>query len=138
MYQLLTSEWGVSDRFAVTLIDHYGRNIWDMYLALMRLSRKRYYFYAVDPLVSSHAIECLDWKGNQDGHHEKMVEALRLPIRKYNDPIATVISANNIGDIVFKGSVIIGLPDDVWKSTDCKHGIVPSIVIAEQLMQLSE
>ena len=150
MHQLLTSEWGVSDRLAVTLIDHYGGNIWDVYQALIRLSTEREDFYALDPLMSTQVIECLDWKGNQEGDHEKMVEALRqlavtgfCPIRKYDDPIANVISANNIGGVVMKGSVIIGLPKEVWKSTNCKHGIVPSkqsvrLAIAEELMRVNE
>jgi hypothetical protein len=148
MYQLLTTKWGVGDRLAVTLIDHYGGNIWDVYQALIRLSKEREDFYAVDPLTSSQIIKCLNWKGNQDRDHEKMVEALRqlavigfCPINEYDDPIANVISANNIGGVVMKGSVIIGLPKEVWKSTDCMYGIVPSkqsmrLAIAQQLMRV--
>ena len=146
MYQLLTCEWGVGERLAVTLIDHYGGNIWDVYQALLRLSTDRESFYAGDPSISSQVIRCLKWKGNQDGDHEKMVEALRqlavtgfCPIDGYDDPIANVISANNIGGVVSKGAIIIGLPIEVWKSTNCKHGIVPSkqsvrLTIAEELM----
>ena len=63
------------------------------------------------------------------------------PIDDNDDPIANVISANNIGGVVNKGSVIIGLPDEVWKSTNCRHGIVPSkqsvrLAIAEQLLRV--
>ena len=130
----------------MTLIDHYGGNIWDVYQALLRLSTDRESFYAGDPFISSQVIRCLKWKGNQDGDHEKMVEALRqlavagfCPIDEYDDPIANVISANNIGGVVFKGTVIIGLPIEMWKSTNCKFGIVPSkqsvrLAIAEELM----
>ena len=150
MYQLLTSKWDVGDRLAVTLIDHYGRNIWDVYQALIRLSTEREYFYAVDSLTSIQVIKCLKWKGNLDIDHEKMVEALRhlavtgfYPIDEIDDPIAKVISANNVGGVVMKGSVIIGLPNEVWKSTDCEHGIVPSkqsmrLAIAKQLMRVKE
>ncbi len=148
MYQLLTSKWGVGDRLAVTLIDHYGGNIWDVYQALIRLPAEREDFYAVDSLTSSQVIKCLKWKGNLDIGHEKMVEALRhlavtgfYPIDEIDDPIniAKVISANNVGGMVMKGSVIIGLPNEVWKSTDCE----PSkqsvrLAIAKQLMRVKE
>ena len=150
MYQLLTSEWGVGDRLAVTLIDHYGGSIWDVYQAIIRLSSEREDFYAVDPLMGSNVIKCLNWKGNQDRDHEKMLEALRqlavtgfYPIKEFDDPIANVISANNIGGVVMKGSVIIGLPKVVWKTTIFDHGIVPSkqsvrLAIAQQLMRVNE
>ena len=150
MYQLLTSKWGVGDRLAVTLIDHFGGNIWDVYQALIRLSTEREYFYAVDSLTSSQVIKCLKWKGNLDIGHEKMVEALRhlavtgfYPIDEIDDPIAKVITANNVGGVVMKGSVIIGLPNEVWRSTDCALGIVPSkqsvrLAIAKQLMRVKE
>eukprot|EP01036_Dinobryon_divergens_P022095 gene22095-30330_t len=116
MYQLLTSEWGLGDRLAVTLIDHYGGNIWNVYQALIRLSTEREDFYAVDPFTSSQVIK----------------------IEEYDDPIANVISANNIGGVVIKGYVIIGLPKVVWKTTNFSLGIVPSkqsvrLAIAQQL-----
>jgi hypothetical protein len=145
MYQLLTCEWGVGERLAETLIDHYGGNIYDVYQALLQLSADRESFYTVDAIISNQVIRCLKWKGNQDGDHEKMVEALRqlavtgfCPVDGFDDPIANVISANNIGGLVNKGAVIIGLPVEVWKSTECRHGIVPSkqsvrLAIAEQL-----
>ena len=77
MYRLLTTEWGVDDYFAATLIDHYGGHIWDVYQALKRLSRDKKYFCAFDSNLSSKVINCLNWKGNQDGDREKMVQALR-------------------------------------------------------------
>ena len=146
MNQLLTCEWGVGDRLAVALIDHYGGNIWDVYRALIRLATERKSFYAPDPRLSSAVIKCLKWKENQEGDHELMVEALRqlavtgfCPVDDYDDPIANVISANYVGGVVMKGSVIIGLPEEVWESTNCKYGIVPSkqsvrLAIAEELM----
>ena len=58
----------------------------------------------------------------------------------YDDPVAGVISANNVGGVVVKGSLAVGLPEEVWKSTPCTCGIVPSkqsmrSLIAEQLMR---
>ena len=76
-----------------------------------------------------------------------MVEALRqlavtgfIPIDDYDDPIASVISANSVGGVVMEGSPIIGLPEGVWDSTSYVYGIVPSkqsvrLVIAQQLMR---
>ena len=149
MYQLLTSKWGVGDRLAVTLIDHYGGNIWDVYRALIRLKNEREEFHAFDSRTSNQVIECLHWKGNQDSDHLKMVEYLRqlavtgfCPIEDSDDPIAKVISAHNVGGVVMRGAVIIGLPNEVWTSTDCEDGIVPSkqsvrLAIAEQLMRVN-
>lgn len=146
MYRLLTSEWGVDDSLATTLIDLYGGHVWDVYQALQRLLRDKKNFWALESHLSSKVIKCLNWKGNQDGDREKMVDALRqlavkgfCPIQDIDDPIANVISANNVGGVVMKSSVIIGLPRDVWEDTNCQHGIVPAkqsmrLAIAQQLV----
>jgi len=79
-----------------------------------------------------------------------MRETLRLlavtgfcPIKTITDPIARVISANNVGGVVKEFSTIIGLSQDVWESTECENGIVPSkqsmrLAIAKQLLLMDE
>ncbi len=37
-----------------------------------------------------------------------------------------MISANNVGGVVMEGSLIIGLPEEVWDSSSCVYGIVLS------------
>ena len=41
-------------------------------------------------------------------------------------PKHSVISANNVGGVVMEGSLIIGLPEEVWDSSSCVYGIVLS------------
>ena len=145
MYQLLTSGWGVEDTLAVTLIDHYGGHIWDIYLALVRLYEEKKNFWVLDSSMSDKVIKCLKWKGGKEGDYEMMREVLQrlavtgfCPIEDSDDPIAKVISANNVGGVVKRSSTIIGLASEVWDSTDCENGIVPSkqsmrLAIAKQL-----
>ena len=145
MYQLLTSGWGVEDTLAVTLIDHYGGHIWDIYLALVRLYEEKKNFWVLDSSMSDKVIKCLKWKGDKEGDYEMMREVLQrlavtgfCPIEDSDDPIAKVISANNVGGVVKRSSTIIGLASEVWDSTDCENGIVPSkqsmrLAIAKQL-----
>ena len=149
MYQLLTSKWGVEDSLALALIDHYGGHVWDVYLALKRLLRDKQRFKALDSSLSDSVIQCLNWKGDREGDPERMRETLRLlavtgfcPIKTITDPIARVISANNVGGVVKEFStIIVGLSQDVWESTECENGIVPSkqsmrLAIAKQLLLL--
>ena len=50
-----------------------------------------------------------------------MVDALQqlavarfCPINGYDDPVAGVISANNVGGVMVKGSLAVGLPEEAY------------------------
>jgi hypothetical protein len=52
-----------------------------------------------------------------------------------------VISLHNVGGVVRRGSLVVGLPLDAWKNA--KHGLVPAtqsmrLAIAEELMAEDE
>ena len=55
------------------------------------------------------------------------------PIEEVDDPIAKVISENNVGGVVSLSSLVIGLRDEVWQSTKFKNGLIP----AKQSMRLA-
>ena len=140
MYELLTEKWGVESNLAVALIDHYGGHIYDVYLALTRLSYDKEGFWLMDSNLSDEVRLCLKWKGESEGDRDRMRDALRqlattgfYPIEERTDPVARVISENNVGGVVKYFSSIIGLRPDVWKSTKLKNGIVPS----KQAMRLA-
>ena len=87
----------------------------------------------MDSSLSNAVDLCLQWKGESEGDRERMRDALRqlattgfYPIKRRTDPVARVISENNVGGVVKLSSKIIGLRRDVWKSTKLENGIVPS------------
>eukprot|EP01036_Dinobryon_divergens_P030612 gene30612-39882_t len=140
MYDLLTTVWGFEHSLAVSFIDHYGGHVWDMYRALISLSQRREKFRALDSRMSNNVIKCLKWKGDKDSDNQNMREVLRqlavagfAPIEEVDDPIAKVISENNVGGVVSLSSLVIGLRDEAWQSTKFKNGLIP----AKQSMRLA-
>lgn len=133
VYKLLTTQMGVADNLAIAFIDHYGGHIWDIYKAIDRLATLKENFWALSSLMEVGVVNCLDWKGVDDGDMKKMQEALCqlavtgfFPVEKIDDPICRVMSENNVGGVVSLSSVVVGLPVDVWKRTEFEHGLVPS------------
>jgi hypothetical protein len=90
-------------------------------------------FWSLSSLMEVGVVNCLDWKGVDDGDMKKMQEALCqlavtgfFPVEKIDDPICRVMGENNVGGVVSLSSVVVGLPVDVWKRTEFEHGLVPS------------
>ena len=139
MYKLLTTKWGVRDNLALALIDHFGGHIWDTYLALNRLNSDREEFIALDPQLGQDVVRCLKWEGNKEQMKMtlcQIAESGFSPLSDQDDPIAEVISKNNVGGVVKKRSTVVGLPLDAWGKS--KIGLVPSkqstrLAIAEVL-----
>ena len=146
MYELLTTKWGVASNLALALIDIYGGHVYDLEDALSRLymekEKFRQYF---DSNLSSNVHECLQWKFDKEEDNVRMREVLQqlsitgfVPLKNRGDPIAKVISANNVGGVVLSSGEIIGLRDEVFYQKDFEFGIVPSkqsmrLLIAEIL-----
>ena len=140
MYKLLHEEWNLSEKLSLALISLYGGNIWNIYLALMRLREMKEDFYTFDAYLSSAIAKCFK------NHVDKglLVCTLKVlsetgfsPLTDANDPLAEVISRNNVGGVVKKSSLNVGLPKNVWDD-GCKSGLVPTsqsmrLLIAEYL-----
>jgi hypothetical protein len=146
MYDLLTMKWGIERNVAVALINIYGGHIYDMKEALSRLHLKKESFYQFfDSNLSDNVIQCLKWKGEKEKDNMRMRDTLRqlavtglVPLEDINDPIAKVISVNNVGGVVKSYGEVIGLRAEVWQQTKFKNGIVPTkqsmrLIIAEIL-----
>jgi len=139
MYKLLTTKWGVRENLALALIDHYGGHIWDTYLALNRLNSHREEFRALVPQLGQGVVKCLKWEGNKEQMKMtlcQIAESGFSPLSDQDDPIAEVISKNNVGGVVQSGYSTVGLPFDAWGKN--KIGLVPSkqsmrLAIAEVL-----
>ena len=63
-----------------------------------------------------------------------------VPSRDTKDRVANRIGANNVGGVIKKSGVVVGLNTEVWDKTEFKFGIVPSkqsmrLVIAEVLKE---
>jgi hypothetical protein len=147
MYELLTERWQMDSDLALAIIQIFGGHIYDVYNFLKRLNNEKEMAWHLDALQSNNVMECVDWKGEDETENCRMLEALRqlattgfYPIKKNNDPIAKVMSMNNVGGVVSKTAKTIGLRPDVWKGTKCKFGIVAScesmrMVIADVLKE---
>ena len=148
MYDLLTVKWGVESNLAVALTNIYGGHIYDIKEALSRLYLDKERFdYFFDSNLSSNVLKCLNWKFENEADKTRMRDTLRqlavtgfALLEDIDDPIAKVISANNVGGVVKKSGIVVGLNRQVWQQTEFKYGIVPSkqsmrLVIAEILKE---
>ena len=146
MYELLTTKWGIESEVALALINIYGGHIYDMQNALSRLDLDKEKFRCFfDSNLSDNVLRCLKWKFEDDADKKRMRDTLRqlaetgfVPLMKINDPVAKVISLNNVGRVVKKSGIVVGLRTEVWEQTKFENGIVPSkqsmrLVIAERL-----
>ena len=100
-----------------------------------------------DSNLSDNVLRCLEWKFEDDADKKRMRDSLRqlaetgfVPLMKINDPVAKVISLNNVGRVVKKSGIVVGLRTEVWEQTKFENGIVPSkqsmrLVIAERLKE---
>lgn len=140
MYILLTEEWNLNENLALAVISLYGGHIWDIYQALLRLRRMKENFYLFDADNSSNINRCF----KNEIKKEDMISMLRLlaeegfvPLQRRNDINAEAICKNNVGAVVVKSSLNIGLPENVWND-GCEFGLVPDsqstrMIIAEYL-----
>ena len=144
MFKLLTQEWKLSENLSLALISLYGRHIWDVYQALMRLRRMKEDFYLVDANLSANIDMCFEGenfdKEETKNYLRQLAESGFVPLKKRNDPIAEVISKNNVGGVVELSALNVGLPDTVW-DRGCKFGLVPAsqstrLLIAEYLIDM--
>lgn len=126
MLRLLREEWGVKDHLASALLEHYGGHIYDMYLKIPEILVTRD-LEAIDASVYGCVIQCLKVDATL---LPQMIQVLRdlvetgfSSLDDPLDPVAEVISRNNIGGVIRKQATTIGLPRSVFKTN---FGIVPS------------
>jgi hypothetical protein len=146
MYLLLTTKWEVEPNVALALINLYGGHIYDIEEALYRMeSDKEEFHQFFDSTLNDNIRKCLKWKGEEEEDNIRMRETLRqlavtgfVPLDDIDDPIAKIISINNVGGIVKAVGTNIGISPKVWQQTNFKNGIVPTkqsmrLVIAQML-----
>jgi hypothetical protein len=134
MYDLLTVKWGIDPNLAVALINVYGGHIYDMKEVLSRLHLEKETFRQLfDSNLSDDVRDCLEWKFEKDEDDMRMRDTLRqlavtgfVPLKSIKDPVAKVISMNNVGGVVKSFAKVIGLRPDVWQQTKFENGIVPT------------
>jgi hypothetical protein len=130
MFRLLSEEWKLSEDLSLALLSLYGGHIWDIYQALMRLREPKKDFYLFDANLSANIRNCF----KDEIKEEEMKVALKqlaesgfLPLQDREDPIAKVISKNNVGGVVSRTALNVGLPESVWDAYgDFEYGLVPS------------
>lgn len=146
MYELLTVNWGFESNIALALINVYGGHIYDIKEALSRLYLQKETFHQfLRSNSSQNVIQCLEYKFEKEEDNVRMRDTLLqlavtgfMPLKNINDPVAEVISINNVGGVVTSDGIAIGLRPDVWKQTKFEFGIVPTkqsmrLVIAKML-----
>ena len=140
VYELLTERWGVGQNLAATLIDHFGGHLYDIHEKLKELNTKRGVFRAGKQSQADSVRMCLDFNGDKKRMRfllTQIAEKGFAPIITITDPLAGIISENNVGGLVrFESATVIGLPDAVWEKHEI--GLIPSkqsirLVIAKVL-----
>jgi hypothetical protein len=108
---------------------------------LIRLREWKEDFILYDSNLYANIANCFKRKVNET----EMISSLRLlaehgsaPLKNRDDPIAEAISLNNVGGVVPKFALNIGLPKSVWKQGS-KFGLIPAshttrLVTAEYLI----
>ena len=118
MYELLTTRWGMGHNLAVTLIDHYGGHIYDIYRRLEQLNEKGEDFVTVSQAQTDDVQKCLDFDGDKKRMRELLTQIAEkgfAPLSKKQDPEAEVISQYNVGGLVQRDqATVIGLLNHVW------------------------
>jgi len=128
MVKLLSQEWKLSEDLSLALISLYGGHIWDVYQALMRLREMKEDFYSFDANLSANIAKCFKDKIEKKDMIvalQQLAESGFVPLQDRDDPIAEVISKNNVGGVVAKSALNVGLPKSVWESK-CEFGLVPT------------
>jgi hypothetical protein len=130
MFKLLTEKWELSERFALALISCYGGNIYKTYLAIKELQQMRDDFRPFGTTSSANLGNCFDECKN-DSKAALIVILKQLgengfaPLKKRNDPLAEILSRNNIAGVVTNDAITIGLSKSVW-TDGTEFGLVPS------------
>lgn len=134
MFELLTTKWGMRDNLALALVDAFGGHIWNTRVAVKEIARGLTDFSCEAAWGATiEAVEpCLQWAEENDRVEDmrKALEALVsdsfYPIRRRGDPIARTIARNNVGGLVRRGGIMIGLNQSAWDGHNCNYGLVPS------------
>jgi hypothetical protein len=112
--------------------------VWWTYLGYLPSPDERFYLFDAD--LTSNIAKCFKNVVDQD----ILISTLKLlsetgfvPLKDVDDPLAELVSRNNVAGVVKKASVNVGLPDSVWDN-GCKYGLVPTsqstrLLIAEYL-----
>ena len=122
MLELLTTQWDVEANVALTLISIYGGHVYDVRQALSRLHLfKESFDVYFDADLTADVQNCLEWKFQNKKDNIRMRDTLRqlamtgfVPISSINDPVAEVISLNNVGGVIKKNGIVVGLNRQVW------------------------
>jgi hypothetical protein len=128
MYQLLSQEWKVGPNLAVGMIDCFGGNVLDHMNALLKLAMMKENFSPQDvyDMCYSMMIGSTINRFNATGEEERMRDCLSslakhgsvgIPPTVFEDSVCCTICGNNIGAVVKRGSLVVGLPERTWEGT---------------------
>ena len=102
----------------LTLIDHIGGNIYNVYRNLIELNDKGEDYCGVSQEETNNVQSCLKFNGDKKRMRKLLTQIAEkgfAPLSNLKDPEAEVISQNNVGGLVHRDQVtVIGLPDHVW------------------------
>ena len=141
MFKLLTEEWKLSEKLSIALISLYGGHIWDVYQTIDRMRVMKENVFLFNSIDFANIGRC--FKEGIDNAYvvrtlKQLAETGFVPLEDRDDPIAKIINKNNVGGVVAKSAMNIGLPMSVWDS-GCDFGLVPTchsirILIAKYLI----
>jgi hypothetical protein len=140
MFSLLTEQWGVGVDLAASLMDHFGGNIYDIYLQLSELGWKGMRYCPGFHSQLESVLQCLSDGGDRVRMRELLTDVAEhgfSPVHDSTDAVAQVICKYNVAGLVRRQqATVIGLPDSVWGNYTV--GLIPvkqsiRLVIAKAL-----
>ncbi|KAJ1405284.1 hypothetical protein B484DRAFT_457106 [Ochromonadaceae sp. CCMP2298] len=131
MRELLVKKWGLGLGLSDLCLAAYGGHIHYTAMALSELSLRKQDFaadYVVPASVYDGIVECLEEETKHPGMTDLLCELAVsgfAAIDKTSDPRAEMMVKKNVAGVVVKGSLVVGLPPEVW-GCGAHCGLVPA------------
>ena len=130
IYKLLIEIWKIKHNLSIALISIYGGNIHNIYNVLLKFNKLKTKFIPINSNFKLNVQNCLDSNEINISKMKIMLEKLAIngfvALTKRNDPIAIVMSDNNVCDIITNESTNIGFNESLWNEAIDGYGIVPT------------
>jgi len=134
--KLLTQKWFMGDRLANLCLAAYGGHTYFTSLGVVKLLSQKHHFAAENAApvdVYNNVANSLEKHPETEGLLWQLALKGFAPLPKADDPRAKVLSRANLAGVVSRQSVVVGLPEDVWRKND-QYGLVPPCMMVRLMI----
>mmetsp|Transcript_11280 Transcript_11280/g.18944 ORF Transcript_11280/g.18944 Transcript_11280/m.18944 type:complete len:487 (-) Transcript_11280:289-1749(-) len=128
MIRLLRDEWNIRENLALALMSIYGGQYYNAYRAIGELVMRGEDFYPFGFHDPQGILRCFKELGKDQESLVHVLEQLAVTgfagVLDREDPVAEVLSKNNVAGVVGRSSIVVGLPRDMWLGNE--YGLVPT------------